>query len=81
MYAAELWDPATETWTTLASMATYRGYHSTAFVLPDGRVVSAGGEDVGANAEIFSPPYLFQGPRPTITAAPDQRGATARRSR
>jgi hypothetical protein len=71
VYAAEMWDPGTETWTTLASMATYRGYHSTAFVLPDARVVSAGGEDVGANAEIFSPPYLFWGPRPTITAAPD----------
>ena len=70
VYAAEMWDPVTETWTTLASMATYRGYHSTVFVLPDGRVVSAGGEDVGANAEIFSPPYLFWGPRPTITAAP-----------
>ena len=70
VYPAELWDPVTETWTTLASMATYRGYHSTAFVLPDGRVVSAGGEDVGANAEIFSPPYLFWGPRPTITSAP-----------
>ena len=72
VYPAELWDPATETWTTLASMATYRGYHSTAFVLPDGRVVSAGGEDVGANAEIFSPPYLFQGARPRIAAAPDR---------
>ena len=72
VYPAELWDPATETWTTLASMATYRGYHSTAFVLPDGRVVSAGGEDVGANAEIFSPPYLFRGARPRIAAAPDR---------
>ncbi len=71
VYAAELWDPETEGWTTLASMATYRGYHSSAFVLPDGRVVSAGGEDVGANAEIFSPPYLFWGPRPRITSAPD----------
>ena len=72
VYPAELWDPATETWTTLASMATYRGYHSSAFVLPDGRVVSAGGEDVGANAEIFSPPYLFRGSRPRIAAAPDR---------
>ena len=61
VYPAELWDPHTETWTTLASMATYRGYHSSVFVLPDGRVVSAGGENVGANAEIFSPPYLFRG--------------------
>jgi len=71
VYSAELWDPATETFTTMATMATYRGYHSTAFLLPDGRVVSAGGEDVGANAEIFSPPYLFKGARPTISSAPD----------
>ena len=70
VYAAEMWDPATEQWTTLASMATFRGYHSTALVLPDGRVMSAGGENVGNNAELFSPPYLFRGPRPTITGAP-----------
>jgi len=69
-YSAETWDPSTERWTTMASMATYRGYHSTAMLLPDGRVVSAGGEDVGANAEIFSPPYLFKGARPTISSAP-----------
>jgi hypothetical protein len=74
VYSAELWDPATERFTTMAGMATYRGYHSTAFLLPDGRVVSAGGEDVGANAEIFSPPYLFQGARPTIASAPDTIG-------
>ena len=71
VYSAELWDPAAETFTTMASMVTYRGYHSTAFLLPDGRVVSAGGEEVGANAEIFSPPYLFKGARPTIASAPD----------
>jgi hypothetical protein len=70
VYSAEVWDPATERFTAMASMATYRGYHSTAFLLPDGRVVSAGGEDVGANAEIFSPPYLFKGARPVISSAP-----------
>jgi len=48
----------------------YRGYHSTALLLPDGRVVSAGGEQTGASAEIFSPPYLFKGARPTVTSAP-----------
>jgi len=72
-YAAELWDPATGTWTTLASQAKYRGYHSTAVLLPDGRVLSAGSEIVdvdGPSAEIFSPPYLFRGSRPSIISAP-----------
>jgi WD40 repeat protein len=69
--AAELWKPATGTWTSLASSTVYRGYHSVAFLLPDGRVVTAGGtSNVFANGEIFSPPYLFQGPRPTISLAP-----------
>ena len=68
---AELWDPATNVWRTLASQIRYRGYHSTAWLLPDGRVVSAGSRSQ-PTAEIFSPPYLFKGPRPTVTAAPDQ---------
>jgi galactose oxidase len=76
VFAAELWSPATNTWTTLASAAKYRGYHSFALLLPDGRVLTAGGQlnqtgaANGANAEIFSPPYLFKGARPTITSAP-----------
>ncbi|HKR58874.1 MAG TPA: fibronectin type III domain-containing protein [Pyrinomonadaceae bacterium] len=70
VYAAEMWDPATNSWTTLASNSLYRGYHSTAVLLPDGRVLSAGGEDVVASAEIYSPPYLFRGARPTISSAP-----------
>jgi galactose oxidase len=70
-YESELWDPATGTWTTMASLTRMRPYHSTALLLPDGRVLSAGGEPVGgASAEIYSPPYLFQGSRPTITSAP-----------
>jgi hypothetical protein len=75
VFPDELWNPTTGTWTTLASLSVYRGYHSVAILLPDGRVLSGGGECTGVNcnrstAEVFSPPYLFQGTRPTITSAP-----------
>ena len=67
--------PQTGTWRTLASNAVTRGYHGTSILLPDGRVLNSGsGDGVGAprqlNAELFSPPYLFAGPRPTIGSAP-----------
>ena len=70
--AAELWNPNTGAWTTLASSGHYRGYHSIAVLLPDGRVLTAGGSAPGAdaNGEFFSPPYLFNGTRPTIASAP-----------
>jgi hypothetical protein len=78
VYAAELWSPVTQTWSTMASMHTPREYHSTALLLPDGRVVQSGmGADFGnvpdqTSAEFFSPPYLFKGARPTISQAPQQ---------
>ena len=43
VYAAERWNPATGTWTTLAAESVTRQYHSTALLLPDGRVLSSGG--------------------------------------
>ncbi|HEY4817365.1 MAG TPA: galactose oxidase-like domain-containing protein [Candidatus Acidoferrum sp.] len=70
VYLTEMWDPASEQFTPMASFTKYRGYHSTAVLLPDGRVLSAGGDVGGATAEIFSPPYLFKGTRPTISGAP-----------
>jgi hypothetical protein len=67
---AELWDPTTETWTSLATSASIpRVYHSAALLLPDGRVLSTGGNNY-PDTEIYSPPYLFKGARPTITSAP-----------
>jgi hypothetical protein len=78
VYAAELWSPQTQTWTTMASMHTPREYHSTALLLPDGRVLQSGmGADFGnvpdeKSAEFYSPPYLFKGTRPTISQAPAQ---------
>lgn len=67
---AEIFDPVSETWTEVASMQRPRGYHSTAILLPDGRV-AAGGSDGEFTAEFYSPPYLFQGPRPQISFAPE----------
>ncbi|HEY6775746.1 MAG TPA: galactose oxidase-like domain-containing protein [Thermoleophilaceae bacterium] len=86
VYSAELWNPATGTWTTLAAEQATRQYHSTALLLPDGRVLSSGGGICGTcdqvgylakNAQVFTPPYLFKkdgsgqlAPRPAIAGAP-----------
>ena len=52
-----------------------RSYHATALLLRDGRVLLTGsGDGAGTtaqrNAEIFSPPYLFKGTRPSISSSP-----------
>jgi galactose oxidase-like protein/kelch motif-containing protein len=73
---AELYNPATGAWTVMASQSAQRTYHSTALLLPDGRVLSAG-SDSGSQSttiEIFSPPYLFQGAAPVISSAPTSLG-------
>jgi hypothetical protein len=74
---AEMWDPATRAWTVLAAMSEARTYHSNALLLPDGRVLVNGGGQGGGpavpdhpNADLFSPPYLSSGTRPTVTSAP-----------
>ena len=73
---AEIWNPATEQWTAVASMSAARNYHSTSVLMPDGRVLVAGGghgepSDTGGqlSSQIYSPPYLFAGARPTISSA------------
>ena len=69
VFAAEMWNPATENWTTMASAQIPRLYHSTALLLPDGRILSMGGNGY-PQPEIYEPPYLFKGTRPTINSAP-----------
>ncbi len=70
--AAELCNPVDDTWTVLASMPHPRTDHSTAPLLPDGRVASR--EEDSSNQQIYSPPYLFKGARPTILTSPDSIG-------
>jgi hypothetical protein len=84
VHVAELWDPVTKEWTKLAAEDVDRCYHATAVLLPDATVLSAGGgefssgsepndpRDSHRNAQIFHPPYLFRGPRPEITSAPQE---------
>jgi len=76
---AELWNPATGQWSTLAANSIMRVYHSVSMLLPDGTVLHGSSGDAMAgtvpvpserNHEIFSPPYLFKGARPTISSAP-----------
>jgi galactose oxidase len=80
--STEIWDPATETFTTVASASVPRVYHSVALLLPDGRVFTGGGGLCGGNCdtnhfngEIYTPPNLLKpdgtpAPRPAITNAP-----------
>jgi len=76
---ADLFDPATETWSPAGTMNMARLYHSVALLLPDGTVWSAGSNPQQGTyenrMEIYKPAYLFNasgGPaaRPSITAAP-----------
>ncbi len=74
---AEIWDPDTEAWTQVASMARPRMYNSVALLLPDGRVLAAGGGRVGPDelsGQLYSPGYLFSGARPIVTAIPGSVG-------
>jgi hypothetical protein len=76
--SAELWNPVSETWSTMAAETSIRVYHGTALLLPDGRVLSTGSGDAAGSTnefsgQIFTPPYLFSSdgslaPRPTITS-------------
>src|SRR5258708_3779307 len=67
---SELYHPATGTWTVAAAATVPRLYHSVALLLPDGRVITAGSNphrtDDELRLELYHPPYLFRGSRPSI---------------
>jgi hypothetical protein len=78
IHETELFDPRTERWRPAAAMQIDRLYHSSALLLPDGRVMAAGSNPAQKvnelRIEIYRPPYLFRGPRPAIQDAPAQVG-------
>jgi hypothetical protein len=81
---SELYDPATDTWRPGAAAGVIRMYHSIALLLHDGRVVTTSGNPPPGGdlvpwqppqpreemaIEVYSPPYMFAGPRPVIDQA------------
>ena len=64
-YAAEIWNPDTNSWSLLSAEVHARLYHSFAILLPDATILSAGGGEPGPiiqrHGQIFTPPYLFNG--------------------
>jgi hypothetical protein len=79
---AEIYDPEPDTWRPGAVASVIRMYHSVALLLASGKVVTASGNpppggdkapwqppqaNEEMSIELYSPPYLFAGPPPTIT--------------
>jgi hypothetical protein len=76
------YDPATGRLTGLAAPEVGRDYHAEAILLPDGRIVTLGGNPLFGDKqdtspgyfqtkiEIYSPPYLYHGARPRVTGGP-----------
>lgn len=57
VFTPEIYNPRTQTIKKMSKSYFRRNYHASSLLLPDGRILTAGG-DVW-NAEIFYPPYLF----------------------
>ena len=81
--SSSTYDPVENTWAQMNPQTRPRGYHSTAVLLPDGRVATFGHDlddeaTFDLSVEVWSPPYLHKGTRPSITATPTklQRGGS-----
>src|SRR5262245_150911 len=77
-----IYNVATNSFSRAANSITGRDYHSGGILLPNGSVLTLGGNPLFGNKEDtapqafkqeiddYFPPYMFQGPRPRILAAP-----------
>jgi hypothetical protein len=76
VFSNQIFDPKTGAWKKAANHTVPRSYHSSALLLPDGRVATFGGNPENRfemRVEIYKPPYLQQNtPRPTITGGPTE---------
>jgi hypothetical protein len=72
VYEASLYDPITETFSAAAADPVPRTYHSSAFLLPDGRVMAVGNNPGDGSFDmrisVYTPPYLYDGARPQVTS-------------
>ena len=73
--SSSIYSPITNTWRSVAADQIGRNYHSSALLLPDGRVAVFGGNPADNSYEfrisVYEPPYLFAAGRPTVTGPPD----------
>ena len=67
-----LFDPVANTWSAMANLPSVRMYHSVMILLPSGKIMMSGWANDASSGtiELYSPPYLFKGARPTISSAP-----------
>jgi hypothetical protein len=77
-----IYNVATNSFSWAANSITGRDYHSGGLLLPSGAVITMGGNPLFGNAQdtqpqtfnqeidLYYPPYMFSGPRPSIIAAP-----------
>jgi hypothetical protein len=91
LMTAHMWMPDTGSVMSLADPLVGRDYHSEGLLLPDGRILTLGGNPLFGDKQdttpqifhkqisVYSPPYLYRGSRPRLTGGPSQlhRGQTA----
>jgi Domain of unknown function (DUF1929) len=77
-----IYSVATNSFSVMANSITGRDYHSGGILLPNGSVLTLGGNPLYGNpqdtapqtfnqeVDVYYPPYFFQGTRPKIIAAP-----------
>ncbi|MCZ4513869.1 kelch motif-containing protein [Streptomyces sp. ActVer] len=88
---ARMYDSKTDKFKRVADPLVGRNYHSGSILLPDGRVMFFGSDPLYSDkantkpgkfeqrVEIYTPPYLYQGSRPSLSGGPKtvERGGSA----